>query len=58
MNELNNGRCNTNKCDKYENYGVPTDASGNSVLTGDGAGKQDNEKRFTLVAIETWQVEY
>ena len=39
-------------------YKVPTDSSGNSVLTGDGAGKPDNEKKFTLAGIETWSVIY
>jgi hypothetical protein len=35
---------------------VPTDELGNSILTGDGAGKEDTEKKFTLAAIETWSV--
>ena len=41
-----------------DNYKVPTDSSGNSLLTGDGAGKADNLKTFTLAGIETWSVIY
>lgn len=58
MNEPDNGVCCTNRFAEYENYGVATDADGNSVLTGDGAGKEDHMKTFTLVAIETWQLNY
>ena len=39
-------------------YNVPTDSSGNSLLTGDGAGKDDSSKTFTLAGIETWSVIY
>ena len=57
MNAPDNCWCNTNGVDG-DGYKVPTDSSGNSLLTGDGAGKPDNEKRFTLAGIETWSVIY
>jgi hypothetical protein len=57
MNAPDNCRCYTNGC-KYDNYKVPTDSSGNSLLTGDGAGKADYHKTFTLAGIETWSVIY
>ena len=57
MNAEGNGLCCTNKCGG-DNYRVPSDAHGNSLLTGDGAGKKDDMKTFTLVAIETWQLNY
>jgi hypothetical protein len=57
MNAPDNCWCNTNGC-VNDAYKVPTDSSGNSLLTGDGAGKDDNEKKFTLAGIETWSVIY
>jgi hypothetical protein len=57
MNAPDNCCCFTNGAGSG-NYKVPTDSSGNSLLTGDGAGKADNEKRFTLAGIETWSVIY
>jgi hypothetical protein len=57
MNAPNNCYCHTNGCE-YDGYKVPTDSSGNSLLTGDGAGKPDGKKRFTLAGIETWSVTY
>jgi hypothetical protein len=57
MNALDNCGCFTNGVES-ENYKVPTDSSGNSLLTGDGAGKKDNKKKFTLAGIETWSVVY
>jgi hypothetical protein len=57
MNAPDNCRCDTNGSD-FEGYKVPNDSSGNSLLTGDGAGKADNAKRFTLAGIETWSVIY
>ena len=56
MNAPDNCHCRTNGKDDY--YNVPTDAQGNSILTGDGQGKKDNDKTFTLAAIETWAVTY
>ena len=51
MNAADNCYCNTNgKNSNY--YNVTTDAEGNSILTGDGAGK--NDKGFIPTAIETW----
>jgi hypothetical protein len=41
MNTPNGGTCNTNAFHVLENYKVPTDPEGNSLLTGDGAGKND-----------------
>ena len=57
MNAPNNCYCWTNDAGT-DNYNVPTDSSGNSLLTGDGAGKADNAKTFTLAGIETWSVIY
>jgi hypothetical protein len=41
-----------------DDYNVPSDAEGNSILTGDGQGKRDYLKSFTLAALETWAVTY
>ena len=57
MNANDRGRCYTNGC-YCDSYRVPTDGEGNSILTGDGAGKKDNQKKFTLAALETWAVTY
>jgi hypothetical protein len=57
MNAPNTCLCYTNGA-SGDGYKVPTDSSGNSLLTGDGAGKADGEKRFTLSGIETWSVIY
>jgi hypothetical protein len=56
MNVADNCLCCTNgKCDYFN---VPTDDHGNSILTGDGQGKKDKKKSFTLAAIETWAITY
>ena len=57
MNAPDNCNCWTNGV-VHDNYKVPTDSSGNSLLTGDGAGKPDDKKKFTLAGIETWSVIY
>ena len=57
MNIPNNCNCRTNGAGS-DGYKVPCDSSGNSLLTGDGAGKADNKKTFTLAGIETWSVIY
>jgi hypothetical protein len=57
MNAPDNCWCDTNGASS-DSYKVPTDSSGNSLLTGDGAGKDDDAKKFTLAAIETWSVIY
>ena len=57
MNAPDNCRCFTNGVGT-DNYKVPTDSSGNSLLTGEGAGKADDKKTFTLAGIETWSVIY
>ena len=57
MNEPDNCRCWTIGSEN-DNYKVPNDSSGNSLLTGDGAGKADSSKTFTLAGIETWSVIY
>jgi hypothetical protein len=56
MNTPDNCWCCTNGHNDY--YNVPTDARGNSILTGDGQGEKKNEKKFTLAAIETWAIKY
>ncbi len=56
MNAPGNCKSFTKGCNDY--YNVPADAQGNSILTGDGEGKDDDEKTFTLAAIETWAVTY
>ena len=58
MNASNGGWCKTNNCDSSENYNIPNDHEGNSILTGDGKGQSDDWKKFTLEAIETWSVLY
>jgi hypothetical protein len=57
MNTPDNCWCFTNGA-KGDTYNVPTDSSGNSLLTGDGAGEDDCWKKFTLAGIETWSVIY
>ena len=57
MNARDNCNCHTNGS-TYDNYKVPTDTSGNSLLTGDGAGKPDGGKTFSLEALEAWSVIY
>ena len=57
MNAPDNCDCRTNGV-VSDGYKVPKDSSGNSLLTGDGAGKDDNKKTFTLAGIETWSVIY
>ena len=56
MNSESNGCCYTNG--SYELYKMGVDGEGNSLLTGDGAGKSDNEKTFTVAAIETLALTY
>jgi hypothetical protein len=56
MNAPDNCWCCTNG--SYDYFNVPTDANGNSILTGDGQGKKDKNKSFTLAAIETWAIIY
>ena len=58
MNAENNGVCYTNGCFLGEHYKVGVDGEGNSLLTGDGKGKNDSSKTFTLSAIETWALTY
>ena len=57
MNAPYNCNCFTNGFDG-DGYKVPNDSSGNSLLTGDGAGNSDDKKLFTLAGIETWSVIY
>jgi hypothetical protein len=56
MNAPENCFCATNSINDY--YNVPTDDQGNSILTGDGQGKSDGVKKFTLAAIETWAITF
>ena len=56
MNAPDNCYCFTNGRNDY--FKVPCDAEGNSVLTGDGKGKSDGSKTFTLAGIETWAISY
>lgn len=51
MNAPDNCCCNTNGKNR-DHYKVTNDPLSNSILTGDGAWKE--EKRFTLNGIETW----
>ena len=54
MNAVDNCNCNTKG--RNENFNVPEDELGNSILTGDGQGNQF--KRFILAALETYVVTY
>jgi hypothetical protein len=54
MNAVNNCGCNTKGRKEY--FNVPEDDLGNSILTGDGHGKE--AKKFTLAALEIWVVTY
>ncbi len=55
MNTVNGGQCRVNGA-KHENFNVPDDDQGNSILTGDGKEQKDEEKKFTLAAIETFAI--
>ncbi len=55
MNGENKGNCWTNEASASK-YRVAVDKDGNSVLTGDGAGKPDNDKSFTAVEIEVFLI--
>ncbi len=55
MNGKNNGYCYTIE-GSASKYRVAVDKDGNSVLTGDGAGKTDDSKRFTAVEIEVFLI--
>ena len=37
---------------------IGCDSEGNHVLTGDGKGKSDKQKRFTCTALEVYLVSY
>ena len=54
MNKVNWCNCHTKGHCEY--FNVPEDDLGNSILTGDGQGKE--AKVFTLAALETWVVTY
>ena len=43
---------------KHENYNVPADELGNSILTGDGKDQEDKKKLFTLAALETYVIQF
>ena len=55
MNGENKGCCCTNEGSQAK-YRVAVDKDGNSVLTGDGAGKADGDKKFTAVEIEVFLI--
>ena len=55
LTSTNGAVCMTNNRDWGE-YNVKTDAQGNSLLTGDGAGQPDGSKWFTASEIEVYQV--
>lgn len=53
--DLRTGVCATNGPALCNYYAIPCDAEGNSLLTGEGAGKEDHEKGFTcseLIVIQ------
>lgn len=54
MNTPNGSTCWTNSYSFV--YQVPTDAAGNSVLTGEGAGEMDHGKKFTCIELEVFLV--
>ena len=59
-NVMMNGPDNCTSCHNGrggDDYNVPTDSQGNSILTGDGQGNE-GYKKFTLAALETWAITY
>ena len=42
---------------EHENYNVPADELGNSILTGDGKD-QEVMKYFTLAGLETYVIQF
>ena len=58
INAPNNGWCRTRHSYEHENFNIPTDSEGNSILTGDGKDQTDDKKKFTIAAIETWAINY
>lgn len=61
MNTVNGGWCWTNGKivkDPHNNYKIPVDEEGKSVLTGDGAGMDDAGKWFTCAELEVFLISY
>ncbi len=55
MNATNNGRCHTDGVNN-EYFSVPNDEQGNSLLTGEGRGQWDGNKRYTVEEIEVFKI--
>ena len=61
MNDENSGWCFTNGSGHSwgrDNYNIPNDSEGNSVLTGDGSGIADCDKKFTCVELEVYGITF
>ena len=54
---MTGGYCFTNSADDDGEYNIPCDKDGNSVLTGQGKGQDDDDKEFTCTAVEVFLVE-
>lgn len=52
---LKEGYCRTNGNNEF--FNIPTDAEGNSVLTGDGKGQPDKYKKFSIEDLEVYLIE-
>lgn len=55
MNAESNGRCRTNG-QGFDYFNIPNDSEGNSILTGEGNGQEDDGKTYTCVEIEAYQI--
>ena len=57
LNGADSGYCYTNGKGN-DNYRIPVDFEGNSVLTGEGKGKADSKKTFTCLDYEVFTVTF
>ncbi len=58
LNKKDGCSCFTNGKGGYNYFNVPNDKDGNNLLTGEGSGKRDEEKMFTIALLETYMIEY
>ncbi len=55
MNTPGNGKCHTESANN-EYFNIPNDEEGNSVLTGEGKGYWNGNKRYTVAEIEVYRI--
>ena len=55
MNTPGNGRCHTESANN-EFFNIPNDEEGNSLLTNEGKGYWNGNKRYTVAEIEVYRI--